>query len=66
MSKVEEIKVAIESLSEDEYRRIRSWFSERDWQKWDNQIQADSELGRLDFLIHEAQEEKTKGQLQDL
>ena len=66
MSKVEDIQAAVESLSENEYRRFRTWFSEREWQKWDNQIQRDSELGRLDFLIDEAVEEKAKSQLQDL
>ena len=66
MSKVEDIQVAIESLSEDEYRRLWSWFSEREWQKWDDQIQEDSVLGKLDFLIKETRDEKAKGQLQDL
>lgn len=66
MLKVEDIQAAIESLSEKEYRRFRSWFSEREWQTWDTQIQADSDAGKLDLLIQEAQEEKAKGQLQDL
>jgi len=66
MSKVEDIQAAVESLSEDEYRRFQTWFSERGWQKWDDQIQRDSELGRLDFLIDEAVEEKAKSQLQNL
>jgi len=35
MSKVEDIQAAVESLSEDEYHRFRTWFSEREWQKWD-------------------------------
>ena len=51
MAKVEEIKVAIESLPYQEYIRLRQWFSERDWEKWDRQIEADSESGKLDFLI---------------
>ncbi|MDA0740271.1 MAG: hypothetical protein O2999_14960 [Nitrospirae bacterium] len=66
MSSVDNIQAAIESLSEDECRRLWSWFSEREWQKWDNLIQEDSALGKLDFLINEARETKAKGQLQDL
>jgi len=66
MSKVEEIEAAIESLSEDEYVRIRKWFSEKDWEKWDRQIEADSESGKLDFLIREALDEKAKGKLKEL
>jgi len=66
MLKLEEIQAAIESLSEDEYVRLRRWFSERDWQKWDRQIEADSEAGKLEFLIKEAWEEKAKGELKEL
>ena len=66
MSIVEDIQAAVKSLSEEEYHQFRTWFSEREWQKWDDQIQRDSELGRLEFLIDEAAEEKAKSQLQDL
>lgn len=65
MSKVEEIQAAIESLPEEEYARLRNWFSERDWKKWDRQIEADSASGKLDFLVREALEEKAKGKLKD-
>jgi hypothetical protein len=66
MSRVSEIKAAIETLPEDEYAQLRQWFSERDWEKWDQQIEADSESGELDFLIQEALDEKAKGTLKDL
>lgn len=66
MSKVEEIEAAIEALSEEEYVRLRKWFSEKDWQKWDRQIKADSESGKLDFLIKEAIDGKAKGKLKEL
>ncbi len=66
MTKVEEIKAAIESLPEEEFIRIRQWFSEKDWQEWDKQIVQDSESGKLDFLIKEAIDEKDKGKLKDL
>ena len=54
VSKVDEIKEAIKALPEEEYVRLRQWFSEKDWQKWDRQIEEDSEAGKLDFLIREA------------
>lgn len=66
MLKIEEIEATIESLSEDEYVRLREWFYERDWKKWDRQIEADSESGKLDFLIKEALDEKAKGNLREL
>jgi hypothetical protein len=66
MSTVNEIKAAIEALREEEYAQLRQWFSERDWEKWDKQLEADSESGRLDFLIQEALDEKARGSLKDL
>lgn len=66
MTKVEEIKAAIESLPEEEFIQIRQWFSKKDWQEWDKQIAQDSESGKLDFLIKEAIDEKDKGKLKDL
>ena len=66
VAKVEEIQVAIESLPYQEYVRLRQWFSERDWHKWDRQIEADSESGKLDFLIEEALDEKAQGMLKEL
>lgn len=66
MSKVEEIQAAIETLSEEEYVRFREWFTEKDWKKWDKQIERDSKLGKLDFLIKEAFDEKAKGKLKEI
>ncbi len=60
---VEKIKVAIQSLPKDEYREIREWFSQRDWELWDKKIENDSQQGKLDFLVEEALQEKEKGQL---
>jgi hypothetical protein len=66
MLKVEEIKTEIEFLSEEEYTRLRIWFSEKDWEKWDKQIELDSESGNLDFLIKETLDEKVRGKLKEL
>jgi hypothetical protein len=66
IARVEEIQVAIESLPYQDYIRLRQWFSERDWGKWDKQIEADSESGKLDFLIEEALNEKAKDILREL
>jgi hypothetical protein len=66
MSKVDELKSAIESLPAEDYVELRQWFSEKDWQKWDDQIKSDSESGKLDFLIKEANDQKKRGKLKDL
>jgi hypothetical protein len=54
MRRVEELERAVVSLPEQDYDQFRHWFLERDWQKWDNQIEADSKTGRLDFLIKDS------------
>lgn len=66
MTKVQEIQAAIESLAREEYIHLRQWFSERDWEDWDKQIQADSEADKLGFLIKEALDEKARGPLRGL
>ncbi len=66
MSTVDEIKEAIETLPQEDYTQLRQWFSEKDWQKWDKQIEADSEAGKLDFLVKEALDGKEKGKLKEL
>lgn len=66
MSTIEHIKEEIEALSHEEFVRLRAWFAEKDWEEWDKQIEADSESGKLDFLIDEAMEEDAKGNLKDL
>jgi len=66
MSKINAIREAIETLSDEEYAQLRQWFSERDWKKWDQEIEKDSKSGKLDFLIREAFDEKRRGKLKDL
>jgi len=66
MSKINELRAAIEALTEEEYIQLRRWFSKKDWGKWDRQIELDSESGKLDFLIREAFDEKKKGKLKEL
>ena len=66
MSTVEQIVRSIESLQAKEYNRLRKWFAERDWEKWDKQIVADSVSGKLDFLIQEVRDEEAKKKLKKL
>jgi hypothetical protein len=66
MSKIDELKAEIESLPNEEFAEIFRWLSEKDWERWDKEIDADSQAGRLDFLVLEAREEKAKGKLKDL
>jgi hypothetical protein len=66
MSRIAKIQQEILALPQDDYVQLRQWFSELDWEKWDRQIESDSEAGKLDFLIAEAREEKERGMLKDL
>ena len=66
MTKLEELEKAVDSLPEEEYRRFRNWFMEKDRERWDRQIAGDSRAGKLDFLVKEALEAKKKNELRDL
>jgi hypothetical protein len=66
MSKMDELKAAIESLPSKEFAEIFRWLSEKDWEMWAKEIEADSQAGKLDFLVREAREEKAKRNLKDL
>ena len=66
MPKVEEILSSIESLPKEEFDRLRDWFYERDWERWDKQIEIDSELGKLGFLVKKALDENASGRLKEL
>ena len=60
MSKIDELKAEIERLPSQEFAELFRWLSEKDWERWDKEIEADSQAGRLDFLVREAREEKAK------
>lgn len=50
MLKVAEIKTAIEELPAEDFDELRQWSSEQNWQIWDEQLERDSESGKLNFL----------------
>ena len=66
MSKIEELKTDIERLSSEEAAELFRWLSEREWESWDKEMEADSQAGRLDFLVREARQEKNRGTLKEL
>lgn len=66
MSKIDQLKAEVNNLPSEEFAEFFRWLSEKDWERWDKEIEADSESGRLDFLVREAREEKAKGTLKGL
>ena len=66
MSKIDELKADIEKLPSEEFTELFRWLSEKEWASWDKEVEADSQAGRIDFLVREAHEEKAKGTLKEL
>ena len=66
MATIPEIQEAIASLSKSDFEGLRRWLDEYDWDKWDQQIEADSDTGRLDALASQASANRRDGTLKDL
>ena len=50
------LKTMIEALPETEFAQLRRWMADRDWERWDEQLEADVALGKLDFLLDDVSE----------
>ena len=66
MRKIEHIEQQIQELTAGEFKELREWIMERDWNAWDAQIEADANSGKLDKLIAEAQAEYSSGPAREL
>jgi len=66
VSRIDQLKAEIDSLPSEEIAELFRWLSEKDWDRWDSEVDADSRNRKLDFLIEEARAEKAKGGLKDL
>ena len=65
MANITKIQEAILALSRTNYQLLRRWFNALDKDEWDRHIEADSNAGKLDFLIAEALVGKEKGILKN-
>jgi hypothetical protein len=66
MDRVEALEREIGALDDAEFQRLAAWITEREAELWDAEIARDSEAGRLDFLIEEAERERRAGTLGNL
>lgn len=66
LMQIERLQTEIEMLSTEEFIQLRQWFVEKDWQRWDQQLEADVDSGRLDFLLDEATAAARQGTLREL
>jgi hypothetical protein len=54
MSTLEQIEAAILTLPSDELQRLRQWFLDMDYHRWDEKLAQDVADGKLDALAEEA------------
>lgn len=66
MSTLEQIEAAILTLQSDEFQRLRQWFFEVDYQRWDDQLEQDIADGKLDALAEEAIAEFKAGHCREI
>jgi hypothetical protein len=66
MSNLEQIEAAILSLPSNEFERLRLWFLDLDYERWDEQIGQDIEDGKLDALAQEAIAEFEAGHCREI
>ena len=51
---IQQIESAILDLQPNEFRQVVEWLLDLDYQRWDEQLEADVENGELDVLVQEA------------
>ena len=66
MTQVDLIEQHIAELDDVSFSKLREWFIEFDQARWDKKLEADSNAGKLDFLIDAALAEHRAGKTRDL
>jgi hypothetical protein len=66
MSTLEQIEAAILTLSSDEFQRLRQWFFDVDYERWDEQLEKDIADGKLEALAEEAISEFKAGHCREI
>ena len=66
MSTIGQIKSAILTLAPDEFQRLRQWFADVDYQRWDRQLEQDIADGKLEALAEEAISEFKAGHCREI
>jgi hypothetical protein len=66
VNNVEQIESAILALPPEEFRRLTSWISDLDQQRWDAQFERDVAAGRLEDLAAEAVADYQAGRTREI
>lgn len=61
-----EIESAVARMTPDELSRFAKWFEQYRADEWDRQIEADAQVGRLDALIREAEDDIASDRIRPL
>ena len=61
MREIEQREKTVANLSPKDLAQFRAWFLEFDERVWDQQIEADLKVGKLDTLIAKARDEFEQG-----
>jgi hypothetical protein len=66
MSTLEQIETAILTLSDQDFEALKQWFTDLDYEHWDQQIEQDIANGRLNAFAQEALTEFRAGHCQTI
>jgi hypothetical protein len=66
MSTLEQIEAAILTLPSQDFERLRQWFFDLDYQRWDEQLEQNIADGKLEALAQEAIAEFESGQCREI
>ena len=66
MISIEVLEKQITELDNESFSKLRDWFIEFEQSRWEKQIEADSNAGKLDFLIDAALAEHQAGKTRNL
>lgn len=66
MTRIDQLKQAIESLSPADHAALRAWFEEREEQLFDEKIESTVKAGKLDKFAAEALAEHRAGKTRKL
>ena len=66
MSTIQEIESAISQLPPEELQQLSHWFEKYEADRWDRQIAADAQSGKLDALAEKALQDYREGRCTEL
>lgn len=66
MTEIEELENRISLLPQDDFAKLRDWFHQLESERWDKQIQADFQAGKLNRLIEKARDAFAQGKAREI